>query len=143
MASQNTYKVVCSKCGHYAYTENLPHSISDWDCPLCHTPKGTVRIQNFTKCGTCSQVFNSNESCPNCEKEPRTREYRMGKIGDWGKEPTVKENVVDAVEKGERILKNRVREELEAKEKREKNIERLLIEQNRLLKKLVKVGNKK
>jgi hypothetical protein len=67
----------------------------------------------------------------------------MGKIGDWGKEPTVKENVVDAVEKGERILKNRVREELEAKEKREKNIERLLIEQNRLLKKLVKVGNKK
>ena len=96
-----------------------------------------VRVQQFTKCGTCNQVFNSKESCPNCEVYPRTKEYRIGKLGNWGAEPKVSENVKDAVEKGERILKNRVRKEIEERERRDKNIEKLLIEQNKLLKKLV------
>lgn len=61
----------------------------------------------------------------------------MGKLGNWGSEPVVKENVKDAVEKGERILKNRVRNELEERTRRDKNIEKLLIEQNKLLRKLV------
>lgn len=66
----------------------------------------------------------------------------MGKIGDYP-ESNVKENALDSVEKGERILRNRVKEEIEAKEKRERNIEALLVEQTKLLKKLVRMEKKK
>ena len=123
-------------CQRYEIVNSLP-TIDEWRCSLCSTEDGVVRVQQFTKCGTCSQVYNSKESCPNCEVFPKTKEYRMGKLGNWGKEPVVKENVKDAVEKGERILKNRVRNELEERTRRDKNIEKLLIEQNKLLRKLV------
>ena len=134
--TSHSYKLTCKSCNRYEIVERLP-TINEWRCTLCSTKDGVVRVQQFTKCGTCSQVYSSKENCPNCETFPKTKEYRIGKLGNWGAEPVVKENVKDAVEKGERILKNRVRNELEERTRRDKNIEKLLIEQNKLLKKLV------
>lgn len=59
----------------------------------------------------------------------------MGKIGDYP-ESKITEHAKDAVEQGETILRNRVRDAIEEKAVREKHIEALLVEQNSLLKKL-------
>jgi hypothetical protein len=137
---KSSFKVTCKTCHRYEIVTQLP-TIDDWRCSLCSAREDGVKrpLRQLTTCGTCNQVYDSKEDCPNCGFEPKTKEYRMGKLGDWGKEPKVNENVRDAVEKGETILRKRVREKIEQNEERQINIEKLLIEQNKILKSLLKI----
>ena len=144
--SSHSYKVICQKCNRYEYHESMPtqEEYDDWQCTLCSPRKdGVIRPKvSLIVCGKCSQTFPAGEDCPNCGPIIKTKTYTMGNIGN-PKTATVTEHAMDSVEKGERILKNRVRQEIEAKERRDKNIEALLIEQTKLLKKLVRMEKKK
>ena len=130
------YTIICQKCGHYEISELEPE-IDDWECSLCSPRKdGAIRpLLSVTVCGKCQQTYDSKLDCPNCGPETHTRTYRMGKIGEYP-ESSLTEHAKDAVEQGETILRNRVRDAIEDKARREKNIEALLVEQNSLLKKL-------
>ena len=144
MTSQ--YKIVCNQCGRYEYCDYAPsqEQYDDWQCTMCGPRKdGVVRPRiNLVVCGKCSQTFPLGEDCDNCGPEIKTTTYRWGKIGNLT-ESNVSENAIDATEKGETILRNRVRQEIEAKEEREKNIEKLLLKQTKLLEKLVRMEKKK
>ncbi|MGY5152402.1 MAG: hypothetical protein ACW9XA_09050 [Candidatus Nitrosopumilus sp. bin_6a] len=128
--------IICQKCGHYEVSGEIPDP-DDWECSLCSPRKdGVIRpLLSVTVCGKCQQTYDSKLDCPNCGPETHTRTYRMGKIGEYP-ESSIQEHAKDAVEQGETILRNRVRDAIEEKARREKNIEALLVEQNNLLKKL-------
>ena len=120
--SSHSYKVICTNCGHYEYQDSMPQEseYDDFFCKLCsRRPDGVIRPKvSLIVCGKCNQTYAAGEDCPNCGPEIKTKTYTMGNIGN-PKTATVTEHAMDSVEKGERILKNRVRQEIEAKEKRD------------------------
>ena len=144
MTSQ--YKIVCNKCQHQEYWDSAPtqDQYDDWRCSLCSPRLDGVKrpLVRVTICGRCNQSYDSKEDCPNCGPEIKTTKIKYGNIGDWP-ETRVTENARQAVESGETILRNRIRNEQEEKADREKNIEKLLLKQTKLLEKLVRMEKKK
>jgi len=133
-------KVICKKCGHFELVDSIPE-YEAYSCPLCTQTPGKMKLLRITHCGTCSQSYESNGSCPQCSI---LDDYNVSKFrvttdpnNEWIGDRVITEDATIAVEKGERILRERVRDKIQEKEDRDNNIERLLIEQNKILSQLV------
>jgi hypothetical protein len=145
LASQK-FKITCNTCQRYEYCDYAPsqEQYDEWRCSLCSPRTDGVKrpLVRVTICGQCNQSYDSKEDCPNCGPEIKTTKIKYGKIGDWP-ETRVTENARQAVESGETILRNRIRNVQEEKAEREKLTLKLLQEQTKLLKKLVRMEKSK
>lgn len=139
-------KVICKKCGHFEQVESIP-DYDSWSCPLCTQDPKKRKILKITNCGTCSQSYESAGSCPICQT---LDDYNVSKFrittdpnNEWTGNRVITEDATLAVERGERILEERIRDEIQMKEYREQHIEELLVEQNKILAHLAKLEDTK
>ena len=132
-------KVICKRCGHYEWLDQEP-DYDEWKCTLCTPRKGAIRRLKIIQCSVCNQSYESDSDCPVCSEKNEipvsSFQITSDPHGAWKKAKKPIDALLE-VEKGETILRNRVRDHINEKERREANVEKLLIQQNELLTRLL------
>ena len=127
-------KVECSKCHHYELYEpsKAQEIYNDWQnfkCPLCWHEEGILKINKFTKCGSCNQVFDDRKQreCYCLPLKPLS--IKTVKKGFAGSETNPElQRIQNDIEnsKTQRILADKVRKARLEPELRQQRIEKLL-----------------
>ena len=137
------FKIICKLCGHWikvdkASMEKYEANPDDYKCELCYqNPKGPFGLRQLVACANCNQTFLSTSSCE-CPIPQSSIKMWMDPKGVWIKKSRHKDDNPSYDQATMRKFNSKVRNKRLEAEERSINIEKQLIETNKLLRKLLK-----